>query len=283
MIAFLGTGLLGGGFVRALRLRGETVHVWNRTAARARDLADTGAIPVDNPAEAVRGASLVHICVSDDAAVDAVIEQLLPGLERNVVIVDHTTTALVPTAARTKRLTADGIAFQHAPVFMGPSNALNATGSMLASGDRAIFERVKGALEPMTGKLIYLGDEPGRAASFKLMGNLVLIFVSAGIADMFELARAGGISGDEAAELLNWFNPAGGLDSRANRMLHGDLSQPSWTLAMARKDARLMIESAAEGKRPLAVIPAIAAEMDRWIAKGDADQDWMVIGTGARK
>jgi 3-hydroxyisobutyrate dehydrogenase len=52
---------------------------------------------------------------------------------------------------------------------------------------------------------------------------------------------------------------------------------------MARKDARLMIESAAEGKRPLAVLPAIAAEMDRWIAKGDADQDWMVIGTGARK
>ncbi|MCL4756213.1 MAG: hypothetical protein KJ015_39055 [Myxococcales bacterium] len=36
MIAFYGMGLLGSNFVRALRKRGEEVHVWNRTAARAR-------------------------------------------------------------------------------------------------------------------------------------------------------------------------------------------------------------------------------------------------------
>lgn len=52
---------------------------------------------------------------------------------------------------------------------------------------------------------------------------------------------------------------------------------------MARKDARLMIETAAAGKRPLAVLPSIAAEMDRWIAQGHAQEDWMVIGTGARR
>ena len=47
---------------------------------------------------------------------------------------------------------------------------------------------------------------------------------------------------------------------------------------MARKDARLMLEAAGG---TLAVLPALAAEMDRWIAKGHAHDDWTVIGKDA--
>ena len=35
MTSFLGTGLLGANFVRAMLKRGEEVHVWNRTATKA--------------------------------------------------------------------------------------------------------------------------------------------------------------------------------------------------------------------------------------------------------
>jgi len=34
-IAFLGTGLMGSGFVRRLRATGHEVNVWNRSAAKA--------------------------------------------------------------------------------------------------------------------------------------------------------------------------------------------------------------------------------------------------------
>ena len=56
MIAILGTGLLGSGFARALRKKGETVHVWNRTAARAKALEADGCIAYADAARAVRGA-----------------------------------------------------------------------------------------------------------------------------------------------------------------------------------------------------------------------------------
>ena len=55
-----------------------------------------------------------------------------------------------------------GVAFQHAPVFMGPQNARESTGIMLASGDRARFESLEPALAKMTGKLVYLGPQPER-------------------------------------------------------------------------------------------------------------------------
>ena len=67
MIAFFGTGMLGSGFTRAWRKRGEQVAVWNRTHDKAVALEAFGAKAFEDPAEAARGASRVHLSLSDDA------------------------------------------------------------------------------------------------------------------------------------------------------------------------------------------------------------------------
>src|SRR5579871_3276725 len=123
MIAFLGTGLLGANFTRALLRRGESVQVWNRTPAKARALEADGAKAFDDPADAVRGAARVHLTLSDDAAVDDVLERARPGFAPGVILVDHTSTAPSGTRARAQRWEERKVAFQHAPVFMGPQNA----------------------------------------------------------------------------------------------------------------------------------------------------------------
>lgn len=281
MIAFYGMGLLGSNFVRALRKRGEEVHVWNRTAARARALEEVGAKAFDDPADAVRGATRLHLTLSDDAAVDDVLERARPGFGPGLVVVDHTTTTASGTAERARRWAERGVAFQHAPVFMGPVNALESSGLMLASGERARFDALEPELAKMTGKLVYLGPAPERAAGMKLLGNLFLIAMTAGLADVFALAKALGIPAAEAGALFDLFNPGKLLPVRVERLLGGEFSNPSWELAMARKDARLMQEEASRGNVSLAVIPAIAAEMDRWLARGHAKDDWTVIAKDA--
>ncbi|MES2306297.1 MAG: NAD(P)-dependent oxidoreductase [Gemmatimonadota bacterium] len=284
MITFLGTGLLGANFVRALRRRKEEVHIWNRTAGKAEALAtEVGATAYTDPADAVRGASRVHLAVYDDESVDAVLKEAEAGIGPDCIIVDHTTTSPAPTLARINAWAERGIRFQHAPVFMGPPNALAGTGTMLASGDRATFDMVAPALELMTGKLVYLGADPVRAAAIKLMGNLFLLGMTAGIADMFALGDALGVAPADATQLFEWFPMATMAQGRAAKMRGGDLGRPSWTLEMARKDARLMIESAESHGGKLAMIPAVAAEMDRWIASGHGQDDWMVIGSGPSK
>lgn len=277
MIAFFGTGLLGSGFVRALRRRGETVHVWNRTASKARALEADGAVAFDDPAQAARGAARVHLTLSDDHAVDDVLERARAGIAAEAILVDHTTTSAHGTSERAKRWRDRGVAFQHAPVFMGPQNALESTGTMLASGDEALFRRLSPELEKMTGKLVYLGPRPERAAAFKLMGNLFLMMMTAGITEMLSLAKALGIPPAEAATLFDAFNPGTSVGLRVKRVLEGDFAHASWELSMARKDARLMMEEAQRGGRTLAVLPALASEMDRWIARGHASDDWTVI------
>ena len=277
MISFLGTGLLGGNFVKALRRRGEPVQVWNRTAAKAAALAEVGAIPCADPAAAVRGAARVHLTLSDDAAVDAVLEAARPGLLPGVVLVDHSTTSPAGTTARAARWAERGVAFQHAPVFMGPVNALEGSGLMLASGDRARFDALAPALQPMTGKLVFVGEQVERAAALKLIGNLFLMAMTTGLIDALALAKATGVPPAAAGALFDLFNPGAFVPQRVQRILKADWDHPSWELGMARKDARLMLEAAAAGGQPLTLVPAIAAVMDAFMAEGHGQRDWTVL------
>lgn len=279
-IAFLGMGLLGSNFVRALRRRGEAVRVWSRSASKAQALATAGAVPCATAAEAVRGATRVHLTLSDDAAVDEVLEAARAGLEPGAAIVDHSTTSPAGVAARVARWHERGHPFQHAPVFMGPQHALEATGLMLASGDRGRFDELAPALERMTGKLAWLGPDEARAAALKLVGNLFLMSMSAGLVDALLLGQALGVPPAEAGALFDLFNPAAFVPARVKRILAGQHDQPSWTLEMARKDARLMEEAAGARGAGLTLLPALAAALDRALAEGLGQKDWMVISRG---
>ncbi len=272
MIAVLGMGLLGSNFARALLRRGETVRVWNRTPERARALEADGAKAFDDAAEAVRGAARVHVVVSDDAAVDGVLAaaRFAPG----ALVIDHTTTSTEGARRRTAR---GDVVYLHAPVFMGPQNALESTGLMLLSGERARVERVKPLLAPMTGKLVDLGERVDAAAAFKLMGNTFLMGFTAAIADLLGLGKALGVAPAEAIALFDHFNPGSFTAARAKRMASGDYRAPSWELAMARKDARLVQAEVDAADVALVLVPAIAAKMDALVAAGHGRDDWTVI------
>jgi 3-hydroxyisobutyrate dehydrogenase len=277
MIAVLGTGLLGSGFARALAGKGETVHVWNRTPERARAIADGKISAFDSVADAVRGADRIHVTLSDDAAVDAVLAAA--GLAAGALVIDHSTTSTAGAVARTQRWRDAGVTYAHAPVFMGPQQALEGTGLMLVSGDRDVVARITPLVARMTGKVIDLGDRVDAAAAFKLFGNLFLMAMTLGVADMLGLARAMGVAPETAATLFEHFKPGAAVGARAARMIEvaRGKDDPSWELAMARKDARLIQAEAERGGASLILLDAIAARMDEAIARGLGRADWTVI------
>jgi 3-hydroxyisobutyrate dehydrogenase len=235
--------MLGSGFVQALRRRGIDVHVWNRTFKKAKALEAYGAKAFESAEEAARSVSRVHLCLHSDESVDATLDAALPGIGAGTPVIDHTTVLPQNVEGRTQRLRERGIPFLHAPVFMGPPNAAESTGLMLASGDRQLFERVRKFLEPMTGTVWYLGERSDTAAVFKLMGNAMILAVIGGLSEMFAIAQANGIDRKTAYTLFEHFNPIGQIAGRGKRMAEGDYS-PTWTLDMARKDARLMLQAA---------------------------------------
>lgn len=272
-IAFLGTGLMGSGFVRRLRSQGHEVNVWNRSPAKALALESAGARAFADAAQAVAGVDRVHLSLADDASVDAVLEPLAGVIGAGCWIVDHTTTAATATAERTARWQSRGIVFVHAPVFMSPANAAEGTGLMMVSGDKARHDALLPHLQAMTGTVLYMGEAPERAAAYKLLGNMTLLGILGVLADVNRLGHALGMGSAEAFDLFKHFNPGQTLPQRAARILAGPQQTPSFEMAMARKDLRLMMEEAARGGVPLHVTPAFAALLDEGLARGEGALD----------
>jgi 3-hydroxyisobutyrate dehydrogenase len=93
------------------------------------------------------------------------------------------------------------------------------------------------------------------------------------LGDVNRLAHSVGISTQDAFSLFSHFNPGAFLPARAARIAAGDFSSPSFEVAMARKDVRLMVEQAARGGVDLFVMPGVAAMFDAAIARGEGALD----------
>lgn len=264
-VTFYGAGMLGSAMVRAMLRRGDDVRVWNRNAQRAEALEQDGAQAFTDPVEAASGAGRVHLCLSDDASVDSVLDTALPGIATDAPIVDHTTVLPQRVAERSRRLSGNGYAFLHAPVFMGPPMALEARGVMMVSGEPSLVERVRADLEAMCSDLRYVGERAEDAAIFKLMGNAMMLAVIGGLNDVFRIAEMQDLTRERAYTLFDFFSPAGQITGRGKRMVH-ETYEPTWTLDMAHKDATLM-QAAAHHER-LPVVDAVESLMRDVSARG---------------
>jgi 3-hydroxyisobutyrate dehydrogenase-like beta-hydroxyacid dehydrogenase len=273
-VAFLGTGLLGGAMVERMLAQGQHVAVWNRTASKLEALRAAGAAVAATAGDAVAGADRVHLALTDDAVVDAILGDVRPRLAPSAIVIDHSTTAPVSTRDRASRLARDGVSFLHAPVFMSPQMCRDGKGLIMVSGPAAVFEAAQPALARMTGDVWYLGERSDLAAAYKLFGNSMLFAINAGLTDVLAMASNIGVSGDEALALFSRFNTSMAIPMRGQKMVKRDFS-PMFELAMARKDVRLMLESA--GPQPLIVLPALAVRMDEMIAAGHGKDDVAAI------
>lgn len=273
-VAFLGTGLLGAGMVERMLAQGDAVTVWNRTAAKLQPLQAAGALVAGAAGDSVAAADRVHLALPDDAVVDLILAEVTPRLRPGAIVVDHSTTSPAGTSGRAARLAQAGVRFVHAPVFMSPQMCRDGKGLMMVSGPAANFEAAQPALARMTGDVWYLGERSDLAAAYKLFGNAMILTINAGMTDVLAMAGNLGVPGGDAIGLFARFNTSGAIPARGQKMVAGDFS-PTFELAMARKDVRLMLESA--GDLPLIVLPALAARMDEMIAAGHGKDDVAAI------
>lgn len=269
-LTFIGTGLIGEGLASAALKRGHDVTVWNRSPEKTAALKEAGATVAGDVAAAMSGQDRVHIALSDEHAVAAVLERAGEAL-KGALLIDHTTASPKGTLDNAAAFTARGARYLHAPVFMSPAMCHQAKGMMLAAGPSTTWEAAQEGLEEMTGAVRYLGERMDAAAAYKLFGNAMIITLTAGLSDVYAMAASLGIEAEDARAFFDVFNPVGVIAGRGKKMAAGDY-RPSFELPMARKDVRLMIEST-KPAHPLCVLPGIAARMDALLAKGEHDHD----------
>ncbi len=83
--------------------------------------------------------------------------------------------------------------------------------------------------------------------------------------------------------MFQQFNPGDSFPSRFAKVAAGPFEPASFTVSMARKDVRLMVDEAAGHGCPLAIMPSVAAQYDAAIARGESAMDSSAVFRHERK
>ena len=265
-IAFLGLGIMGRPMARNLAAAGFEVTVWNRTAARAEELAAEADVTVaPSAAEASAAADATITMVVDAPQVEEVLfgpDGAAEGMSEGHLAIDMSTIA--PTAARAigERLAERSIPFLDAPVTGSRPRAEDATLTIMAGGDEAAFEAGRPVLEAM-GKLVLRVGPQGHGQMAKLINNTLAAINAAAIAEALALADRFGLDTDALLQVAAAGSGASAmLELKARPMIDREL-EPLFKLEHMLKDVRHCLAEA----RALGVELPLAEAAERRYAR----------------
>jgi 3-hydroxyisobutyrate dehydrogenase len=282
-VAVLGTGIMGAPMARNLAKAGFDVRAWNRTREKAEPLAGDGVEVHDEAAEAVRGAGVVVTMLADGDVVRAVMvdEGVLDAMDDDAIWLQISTIG-VEAAAGLGRLAAErGVAYVDAPVSGTKQPAEEGKLVVLASGPDEARERVQPVLDAVAARVMWLG-EAGQGSALKLVVNSWVLSLVEGLAESVALAERLGVDPRKLIEALDggpMYAPY--VKAKGTGMIESSFD-PSFTLALAAKDARLVAAAAERAGLDLPLPRAIAEQMQRGVDAGHGDEDMSATVRTAR-
>ncbi len=247
-IGFLGLGTMGAPMANNLRRSGHTVTVWNRNALRMEALVKKGARRAATPRECATGQDLVFTCLSDEQAVEAVLEGadgVLAGLARGDVLVDTSTAGIRSARSVDSRVRERGASFLCAPLLGSKAAAEKGQVVIVVGGPEAARERARPALHAISARIVDL-DTAEHAALMKLVLNAVGGAMLTAFAEALALAARGGLDLTKVVEAIqasSYHSPL--FLMKGEQILQKDYA-PRFSVALAEKDQRLAQEAAAE-------------------------------------
>lgn len=275
-LGFIGLGHLGKAIAGRLLECGHTLTVWNRTPAKAEGMQVDVAL---SPISVARRAEVVFLCMFDSNAVHSILTQengLLSGEIEGKVIVDLSTNHFKEVSTFHDICKKAGASYLEAPVLGSVVPASQGALTILVSGDKTGYEKVKTLLENIGKHLFYL-KEPSLATKMKLINNLTLGSFMATIAEALSFAEEIGI---EKKEILEILSVGGGnslvLNAKKLKLLEEDFST-HFSSALIYKDLHCLQDLAYEQKKPLFTGAVIKELYARTFEEGIDQEDFSAI------
>jgi 3-hydroxyisobutyrate dehydrogenase len=201
-VGFLGLGNMG--YPMSINLgKSKKVIVYDLNESALAKANEQGIASTDSIEQMAANASTFVTMLPGDAAVDAVMKQILGNCRENSTIIDCSTVS--PTTSRywNDLFGAEGHLFVDAPVSGGVKGAENATLTfMVGSDDNTLKQRIQPILECMGQRIIACGG-PGAGAVVKLCNNLALAAQMVGICEAMNLGEALGVDPTVLADVMN--------------------------------------------------------------------------------
>ena len=279
-VAMVGLGALGLPMAINLRRAGYrlNVHTRSRLAESSAELVDDQGPTVtssSSPKEAVHGCAVLLICVSDDAAVEAVLwgdggagYALTPGS----LVIDCSTIAPATAAAMAKRLAEQNVHYIDAPVTGGTEGAKAGTLTVLCGGETKALEQARPLLEVIGGSIHHFGPV-GSGQQVKAVNQVLVAGSYAAVAEAITLGQHLQLPMEQVvAALIGGAAGSWALQHRSAAML-ADQYPLGFKLALHHKDLKIALAAAQEQQLELPLTQLVLEQESKLMHQGLGNAD----------
>jgi len=255
-VGVVGLGAMGFGMATSLVRAGFDVAGFDLSAEAVEKFVAAGGRAAATPAAAAEGADAV-ICVVVNAAQT---EDVLFGaggvaaaLPEGAVFISCATMAPEAACALAARLTATGRHYLDAPISGGAKKAAEGALTVLASGAPAAVDKARPVLAAMAATVHELGDEPGTAAAFKMVNQLLAGVHIAAACEAITFAAKLGLDIRKVYEVIK--GAAGNswmFENRVPHILEGDYT-PLSAVNIFTKDLGIIMDMSRANNFPVPI------------------------------
>ena len=243
-VAFIGLGVMGFPMAGHLKRAGHEVAVFNRSRPKAEQWVEAhGGRAGATIAETVAGCELVGLCVGNDADVREVLQQALPAMAADGVVVDHTTTSAHLAREADGQARAVGRWFVDAPVSGGQAGAESGQLTIMAGGEAAAVERASPVIGAYAKAIKRIGG-PGAGQLAKMVNQICIAGVVQGLAEAVHFAKSSGVDTQAVFEAISQgAAQSWQMDNRWAAMVENRF-EFGFAVDWMRKDLGLVLEEA---------------------------------------
>jgi 3-hydroxyisobutyrate dehydrogenase-like beta-hydroxyacid dehydrogenase len=283
-VAVLGLGAMGAPIARNIVGAGFDVAVWNRSPARAREIA--GARPAVTPADACADAEVAITMLADDHAVEEVVfggMGVLGGLRRGACHVGMSTVSVALSRRLAAAHEAVGQDYVAAPVFGRPEAAAAKQLWVVLGGPAAAIERAAPVLAAVGQGTFELGDA-AQASLAKLLGNFMIGSTIEMLGEALATAEKAGINPGRFLELMTGTLFGAPVVRRYGQLVADTAFEPAgFRLSLGLKDIGLVLEAGEELRSPLPLAGLLRDRLLTALARDRAHFDWSGLASVIRE
>ena len=265
-VAFLGLGVMGYPMAGHLQAKGHGVTVYNRTTAKAEAwVKQHGGALGKTPADAVREAEIVFMCVGNDKDLMDVGSAAIAAMKAATILVDHTTGSA--DAARKLHALAKGkgIAFIDAPVSGGQAGAEKGQLTVMCGGDQAAFDAAKPAIDCYAKATTLMGAS-GAGQLTKMVNQICIAGLVQALAEGLAFAEKAGLDGNLVLDVISkGAAQSWQMENRGKTMLKREFNF-GFAVDWMRKDLGICME---EARRNGAKLP-LTTQIDQFYGEVQA-------------
>ncbi len=276
-IGWVGVGKMGLPMASHLLSAGYSVSACDTLAANVDALVARGASKAATPAQAALDADVTFSSIPNDAALRVIAladDGVLAGIRPGAIFVDTSTVSPQASAEIAEVAAARGVHYLRVTVSGNNHMAEKAALTVMASGERTVYDRIKPLLERFGPNQFHVG-EAEQSRTLKLVINLMIAGTAGLLAEALALGRKGGLEWGQMLDIVA-ASAVGSpiVKAKVSELKARDFT-PTFTCVQMAKDLDLILGAGKASEVPLALTALVAQMNQACIAMGDAGDDYI--------